>query len=121
LFLPNEVAALQSAIAGLMMSKIADVQNALVAAKAPAKPAEPEIKPGDEWIGIAGNTKPWKEQIKAVATDTGDGWAWDGKAVQWNVQAKSWDALGKLYPDAVVPGQLHTVKFSGKYPSTGKN
>jgi hypothetical protein len=55
LFLPNEVAALQSAIAGLMMSKIADVQNALVTAKAPAKPAEPEVKPGDEWIGIAGN------------------------------------------------------------------
>lgn len=119
-FLPNEVAALQSAIAGLMIAKVADVQNALVAAKTPAKPAEPEAKPGDEWIGIAGNTKLWKEQIKAVSTDVGDGWAWDGKAIQWNVQVKSWEALGKLFPDAVVPGQLHTVKFSGKYPTTGK-
>lgn len=70
----------------------------------------------NDWVGISGNTKAWKEQIKAVASSVGDGFVWDGDATQWNVQHKSWLAIGNRFPSAVAPGQLRMVEFSGKYP-----
>ena len=70
----------------------------------------------DDWVGVAGNTKKWKDGLKVVAARVGDGFAWDGDAVQWNVQYKSYKAFGQQNPESMAPGQLTLVEFSGKYP-----
>lgn len=70
----------------------------------------------DDWVGISGNTRQWKDDIKRVATSTGKGFMWDGDTVQWNVQYKSWKALVEQLPASAKPGQLTLTEFSGKYP-----
>jgi hypothetical protein len=83
---------------------------------AAAGTAEPGAIGDTDYVGIAGNTKQWKEQIKATASETGGGFFWDGDATQWNVQHRTWKAIGQKFPAAIVPGQLKLVEFSGKYP-----
>lgn len=70
----------------------------------------------DDWVGISGNTMKWKGDIKLLAATMGDGAAWDGDQVQWNVQFKVFKALAQRSPESMVAGQLKMVEFSGKYP-----
>lgn len=111
----DENAALQAAIKRTLMPPQASVQEAVQALAAQVKGATPAI--GDtDYVGIAGNTRFWKEKIKAAAEASGGGFQWDGDAAQWNVQYRTWKALGELHPRATAPGQLRLVEFSGKYP-----
>lgn len=109
--------ALQAAIKRTMTPPQVPVSE--VVGPAPTAADDGDKKTGigeNDWVGVSGNTKAWKEQIKAVASSVGDGFVWDGDATQWNVQHKSWLAIGNRFPSAVAPGQLRMVEFSGKYP-----
>lgn len=119
----TEQTALQSAIKRAMAPPQVPVHEAVQALVAQVKDAPSSFGVGEvaaigdtDYVGIAGNTKPWKEQIKATASETGGGFQWDGDATQWNVQYRTWKAIGQKFPSAMVPGQLKLVEFSGKYP-----
>jgi hypothetical protein len=109
--------ALQAAIKRTMTPPQVPVSEVVGPAQTAADDGDKMTGIGEnDWVGISGNTKAWKEQIKAVASSVGDGFVWDGDATQWNVQHKSWLAIGNRFPSAVAPGQLRMVEFSGKYP-----
>lgn len=116
-----EKAVLQARIKRAMEPPQVPVADALAtAAKEQGVADKPVVTPGgigqNDWVGIRGNTRQWKDQIKKLAVDVGDGFQWDGDAVCWNVQFKVWEAIARSYPAAVVPGQLQLGEFSGKYP-----
>jgi len=119
----TEQTALQSAIKRAMAPPQVPVHEAVQALVAQVKGAVATADAGEpgaigdaDYVGIAGNTKQWKEHIKAAASETGGGFFWDGDATQWNVQHRTWKAIGQKFPAALVPGQLKLVEFSGKYP-----
>jgi hypothetical protein len=63
-------------------------------------------------VGINGDTKRWKDHIKAAATFVGGRPIWDGEAMRWNVPFKAWERLISLYPEAA--RALQVVESSGK-------
>ncbi len=75
------------------------LSSALADALARVQPAK-AVSPTDV-VGIRGNTKAWKDQIKRCAVIEGAGrFKWDGDAQVWNVQRAAWDHLLKGYPNA---------------------
>lgn len=63
-------------------------------------------------VGINGDTKAWKDNIKSVAASMGGRAIWDGNAECWNVTHKAWLELLKRYPAA--EKALNMVESSGK-------
>jgi hypothetical protein len=63
-------------------------------------------------VGINGDTKTWKDQIKSCASMAGGRAIWDGTAGCWNVTFKAWQRLITIYPDA--EKALSVVESSGK-------
>lgn len=63
-------------------------------------------------VGISGDTKRWKEQIKTAAVQAGGRPIWDGDAVQWNVPFAAWVRLLQSYPAA--ERDLRVVEASEK-------
>lgn len=88
----------------------------------PAAPAAPEPLPaeapavdtsdGNRIVGITGNTRRWKDQIKAAASAVGGRAIWDGAAERWNVPALAWLRLLSINPEA--GNELQMVESSGK-------
>lgn len=68
----------------------------------------------DDLVGIKGDTKAWKDQIKETASSQGGRAIWDGDAGCWNVKYKAWAKLVQTYPRCLGVGQLEMVEFSGK-------
>lgn len=87
-----------------------------------SKTADPDAGPvavsgsigPNDMVGVAGNTKSWKDQIKQTATTMGSRAIWDGDSAQWNVPYKAWLELVKNNPRCTAAGQLEMVEFSGK-------
>lgn len=63
-------------------------------------------------VGISGNTRAWKDQIKEIARVAGGRAIWDGDAGMWNVPAKAWVLLNERFPRTVT--ELQAVESSGK-------
>jgi hypothetical protein len=70
-----------------------------------------EIDP-NRMVGINGDTRSWKDQIKMCATIAGGRAIWDGEAGCWNVPYKGWQELIKMYPSA--EKALSVAESSGK-------
>lgn len=85
---------------------------ALDAQKTKDSPPSAQPAQGAEYVGIKGETKPWKEQIKEVAGK--GGFRWDGDAGVWNVRRATWDKLLELYP--ACKDALQIVEASKKLP-----
>ena len=58
-----------------------------------------EVDP-NRWVGINGDTKTWKEQIKMAASMVGSDAVWDKDALRWNVSFKAWQKLIAMIPHA---------------------
>jgi hypothetical protein len=58
-----------------------------------------EVDP-NRLVGINGDTKNWKEQIKMCASMVGSKSVWDGDAARWNVSFKAWQKLIDMHPSA---------------------
>lgn len=104
------------ALKSQFMSKLSAIKAeqeraALEAQKAAKEPLQPAIS-GAEFVGIKGNTKLWKEQIKEVAGK--GGFRWDGDAEVWNIRISAWEKLLELYP-ACKP-DLQASEASKKLP-----
>lgn len=69
-------------------------------------------------VGITGNTKAWKDQIKAAASMAGGRAIWDGDATCWNVPFAGWTRLIASYPRA--EQELNVVESSGKTSYGGR-
>lgn len=82
-------------------------------APAAALPAEPEPdQDPNRIVGITGDTRRWKDEIKSAAATVGGQAVWDGTALCWNVPFKAYTHLTARYPAA---GQaLQVVESSGK-------
>jgi hypothetical protein len=63
-------------------------------------------------VGITGNTKRWKDDIKSFAARVGGRAVWDGTAECWNVPYGAWLKMLELRPD--VAAELQIVESSGK-------
>lgn len=61
-----------------------------------ADDAQPEAASDGEFVGVSGDTRPWKEQIKAAAG--AGGFRWDGDAKVWNIKRSAWNKLVDSYP-----------------------
>lgn len=73
---------------------------------------EPADTDPNRMVGISGNTRKWKDQIKSAAARAGGRAIWDGNAECWNVPFRAWAMLTESYPAA---GQeLNVVESSGK-------
>lgn len=58
---------------------------------------EPATQADDgEFVGVSGDTRPWKEQIKSAAG--AGGFRWDGNANVWNIKRSAWNKLLASYP-----------------------
>ena len=76
----------------------------------PAEP-EPDTDP-NRIVGLTGDTRRWKDEIKASAVATGGRPVWDGTALCWNVPFKAYTHLVARYPLAAQA--LNVVESSGK-------
>jgi len=55
----------------------------------------------NEIIALTGDTRKWKDRIKATAVSHGNGrFRWDGNAAVWNVYRSTWTRLVANYPEA---------------------
>ncbi len=70
-----------------------------------------EVDP-NRMVGINGDTRNWKDQIKSCASMAGGRAIWDGNAGCWNVPYKGWEKLIAMYPKAA--DALSVVESSGK-------
>ncbi|HEY4530935.1 MAG TPA: hypothetical protein VIG97_11540, partial [Luteimonas sp.] len=78
-------------------------QNAVPAGGAapPAAPASVAAVADNDIVAITGNTRKWKDRIKAAAQSHGNGrFRWDGTALVWNVYRSAWTQLVANYPEA---------------------
>ena len=115
----DENRALQAAIKKAMTPPQVPVTQAMVDAAVRAQfDSVPVVLSSDigenDLVGIKGNTKEWKDPIKAAAVSNGGRAIWDGDNVQWNVPYKAWKYLVENNPRCTQPGQLEMVEFSGK-------
>lgn len=69
-------------------------------------------------VGVTGDTKRWKDQIKSCASLAGGRAIWDGNAECWNVPYKGWEKLIATYPSAA--DALQVVESSGKTAYGGR-
>ena len=80
------------------------------------EPAGDDGDDGDDdpnrMVGISGDTKRWKDQIKWAATAVGGRAVWDRDALRWNVPFKAFGKLVESYPAAAAA--LSVVESSGK-------
>lgn len=51
-------------------------------------------------VGITGDTRRWKDEIKSAAVQAGGRPIWDGTNLQWNVPFAAWVKLIQSYPQA---------------------
>lgn len=70
-----------------------------------------EVDP-NRLVGVTGDTKRWKDQIKSCAALAGGRAIWDGNAECWNVPFKGWEKLIAMHPTAA--DALQVVESSGK-------
>jgi hypothetical protein len=93
--------------------KAAAVQPEAVAAE-PLTASDATAEPTDEnrMVGVSGDTKRWKDQIKEAARAVGGRPVWDGDALQWNIPYKAFTRLVQTFPAA--GKALNVVEFSGK-------
>lgn len=78
----------------------------------PAVPVEVSAEDANRIVGITGDTKRWKEQIKDYARRAGGRPIWDGDAKRWNVPFKAWAMMVAAMPQ--VEASLQMVEASGK-------
>lgn len=84
----------------------------LAAGKTPEQAEQSAEVDPNRLVGITGDTRKWKDQIKAAATQVGGRAIWDGNAACWNVPFKAWEKLNSLYPATAT--ELNVVESSGK-------
>lgn len=73
------------------------------AASAAAEGVAVSVTPAEanEIVAITGDTRAWKDRIKAAANSHGNGrFRWDGTALVWNVYRSTWSQLVANYPEA---------------------
>ncbi|MDF0607201.1 hypothetical protein HZU77_016415 [Neisseriaceae bacterium TC5R-5] len=106
LTLPTELFyALTRALAALTRTETSPSTNSPTKSSEPASSGQP-----DDVVGITGDTRHWKDQIKSAAVRAGGGrYKWDGKALAWNVYRSTWDDLIASYPQAAQQLQLTTA------------
>ncbi len=64
-------------------------------------PAAASVMADNDIVAITGNTRKWKDRIKAAAQSHGNGrFRWDGTALVWNVYRSAWSQLVANYPEA---------------------
>ncbi len=72
-------------------------------------------QPSDsDMVGITGNTRTWKDEIKNAAYSVGGKPVWDGDAVQWNVPKAAWEKLVESFPAVTKQGELVLTEASSK-------
>lgn len=76
--------------------------------------AESALQEDSGMVGVQGNTRHWKEEIKSAATNSGGKAIWDGDAGQWNIPREAWDKLVQSFPAVEQVGQLVLVAASAK-------
>ena len=85
----------------------------VAAASVTAKnPVAPETIPDDQVVGIRGDTKPVKDDIKKACYDVGSKPQWNGDAVMWGVPFKAWKLLLERFPD--IGKRLSICEFQAK-------
>lgn len=114
----GEKYALSGAIKRVMTPPQVPVAVAVTQGTTNPTPEAGEVEQGpigdDDLVGIKGNTKAWKDQIKETAKSLSGRAIWDGDSGQWNVAYKAWAKLVKNHPRCMAAGQLEMVEFSGK-------
>ena len=75
-------------------------------------PVAPETIPDDQVVGIRGDTRPVKDDIKKACYDVGSTPQWNGDAVMWGVPFKAWKLLLERFPD--MGKRLSLCEFQAK-------
>lgn len=115
----QRVQKLQAAAAKAALAAAAnDPSGVTIGTPTPEPDPAPVLGSDDDLVGVTGDTKRWKDQIKTAAAMSGGRAIWDGDKLCWNVPLKAWKRLIADYPAA--EQGLSLIESSGKTSYGGR-